>query len=94
MTENVTWHPGAVSRGQRQSVTGGRGLTVWLTGLSGSGKSTVAAKVEAALVSSGRASYTLDGDNVIHIAFGVADAGTNVGENSALLLDNVRADVS
>ena len=49
---------------------------------------------ETATFSLGSDFQDVDGDNVIHIAFGVADAGSNVGENSALLLDNVRADVS
>ena len=64
MTHNLTWHPGAVPVADRRQVTGGPGTTVWLTGLSGSGKSTIAARVEQALVASGRAAYRLDGDNV------------------------------
>lgn len=95
MTENVTWHPGAVSRAQRHAVTGGPGMTIWLTGLSGSGKSTVAAKAERALVESGRATYTLDGDNVRHglnadLGFSAADRSENVrrvGEVARLMAD-------
>ena len=59
---NVVWHEGAVRRSDRPS----RGATVWFTGLSGSGKSTVAVEVERALVAAGRAAYLLDGDNVRH----------------------------
>ena len=59
---NVVWHQGAVARSDRPS----RGATVWFTGLSGSGKSTVAVEVERALVAAGRAAYLLDGDNVRH----------------------------
>ena len=61
---NVTWHEGAVSRGERSALLGGTGATLWFTGLSGSGKSTVATAVEEALVASGRAAYRLDGDNL------------------------------
>ncbi len=63
MTErNIVWQAGEVSRSARPS----RGATVWFTGLSGSGKSTVAAAVESALVAAGRPAYLLDGDNLRH----------------------------
>ena len=61
---NVTWHGGHVARLERQHVLGGRGATLWLTGLSGSGKSTLAAAVERHLVNEGRNAYRLDGDNL------------------------------
>jgi len=61
---NVTWHEGAVSRADRAALLGGGGATLWFTGLSGSGKSTVATAVEQALVAGGRAAYRLDGDNL------------------------------
>ena len=61
---DITWHEGAVSRAGRAAVTGGPGATLWLTGLSGSGKSTVATAVEERLVAGGRAAYRLDGDNL------------------------------
>lgn len=61
---NLTWHAGAVPASDRHRVTGGAGATVWLTGLSGSGKSTIAARLEEALIGSGRAAYRLDGDNL------------------------------
>ena len=61
---NITWHEGDVSRDARAGVAGGGGATLWFTGLSGSGKSTVATAVERALVASGRAAYRLDGDNL------------------------------
>ena len=47
-------------------MTGGEGVTLWLTGLSGSGKSTIAVAVEAALIERGRHAYLLDGDNLRH----------------------------
>ena len=61
---NITWHEGAVPRTARADISGGPGVTVWFTGLSGSGKSTVAAATEQAIVTSGRAAYRLDGDNL------------------------------
>ena len=63
---DVRWHDGAVSRDLRAGLTGGVGSVVWLTGLSGSGKSTVAVELERLLVESGRAAYLLDGDNLRH----------------------------
>ncbi len=63
---NVVWHQGDLPRSARSFITGGPGLTVWITGLSGSGKSTIAHAVERLLVESGRAAYVLDGDNVRH----------------------------
>jgi len=70
-------------------------MTVWMTGLSGSGKSTIAAVVEAQLVRSGRAVYSLDGDNVRHglnadLGFSAADRTENirrVGEVARLMAD-------
>ena len=87
----VVWHGSAVSREQRRS----SGATVWLTGLSGSGKSSVAVELERLLVSSGRPAYVLDGDNLRHglnadLGFGEADRAENVrrvGEVAQLLAD-------
>ncbi len=94
-SENVTWHAGEVTRGDRERVTGGEGLTVWLTGLSGSGKSTIAVAVEAALLERGRHAYLLDGDNLRHglngnLGFSAEDRAENVrrvGEVAKLLAD-------
>ncbi len=61
---NITWHEGDVSRAERAGLTGGPGATLWFTGLSGSGKSTVATAVERRLVADGRGAYRLDGDNL------------------------------
>ena len=63
---NITWHEGQVTRKDREKVVGQRGVTLWLTGLSGSGKSTVAVAAEQALIERGRLAYVLDGDNVRH----------------------------
>ena len=80
---DVVWHPGAVDRRMRARATGGPGSTMWLTGLSGSGKSTIAHAAEERLVASGRAAYVLDGDNVRHglngdLGFSPADRTENV----------------
>ncbi len=61
---NITWHEGAVSRQERQSLLGQKGVTVWMTGLSGSGKSTIGSIVEQMLLHAGKNAYRLDGDNV------------------------------
>lgn len=95
MTENVVWHPGHLSREARTTSLGHAGATVWFTGLSGSGKSTVAVEVERLLVGAGRPAYVLDGDNLRHglnadLGFSDADRAENVrrvGEVARLLAD-------
>jgi bifunctional enzyme CysN/CysC len=91
VTDNVVWHRGAVDRVDRPSA----GATVWFTGLSGSGKSTVAAELERARVAAGRPAYLLDGDNLRHglnadLGFSAADRSENirrVGEVARLFAD-------
>ena len=61
---NVTWHEGEVSREHRYLILRQKGVTIWFTGLSGSGKSTIAVALEQALFNLGKLSYRLDGDNV------------------------------
>ncbi len=61
---NVTWQEGEVSREDRFTILRQRGATIWFTGLSGSGKSTIAVALEQALYNIGKLSYRLDGDNV------------------------------
>ncbi len=61
---NVTFHKGKVTCMERFAVLGQRGLVIWLTGLSASGKSTIAAEVEKQLINMGRPVYCLDGDNI------------------------------
>ncbi len=83
VSENTVWHPSAVDRASRARATGGAGATVWLTGLSGSGKSTVAVELERQLVAGGRAAYLLDGDNLRQglngdLGFSAADRDENV----------------
>lgn len=61
---NVTWHDGDVTREDRYEILRQKGATIWFTGLSGSGKSTIAVALESALFNLGKLSYRLDGDNV------------------------------
>ena len=61
---NVTWHDGEVSRADRNRLLKQKGATIWFTGLSGSGKSTVAVALEKVLFERGHLSYRLDGDNI------------------------------
>jgi adenylylsulfate kinase len=61
---NVTWHDGEVSRENRYQLLRQKGATIWFTGLSGSGKSTIAVALETALFYNSKMSYRLDGDNV------------------------------
>ncbi|OAQ98930.1 hypothetical protein LLEC1_01096 [Akanthomyces lecanii] len=63
MATNITWHP-SLSRAERAELRGQRGITLWLTGLSASGKSTVATALEQHLLHLGITAYRLDGDNV------------------------------
>ena len=63
---NIVWHPGAVTRDDREKMNGHKACTVWLTGLSGSGKSTIAVDVEKRLWERGVRAYILDGDNIRH----------------------------
>jgi len=92
---NVVWQRGQITREQRWAALGQPGATVWLTGLPASGKSTIAAEVEARLLAQGRSAYVLDGDNLRHglngdLGFTAADRAENVrrtAEVSALLAD-------
>lgn len=62
--ENLVWHEGSVNRQRREAINRHRGLTIWFTGLSGSGKSTVSVALEERLTNMGCRTYRLDGDNV------------------------------
>jgi adenylylsulfate kinase len=61
---HITWHEGTVTRAERARHLKQKGATLWFTGLSGSGKSTIAVALEQVLVGMGHAAYVLDGDNV------------------------------
>jgi adenylylsulfate kinase len=92
---NITWHEGHVTREERSAMLKQKGATLWFTGLSGSGKSTVAFTLEHALVQSGVLAYVLDGDNIRHglnrnLGFSAADREENIrriGEVAKLFAD-------
>jgi adenylylsulfate kinase len=80
---NVTWHSGSVTRADRHKILRQEGATIWFTGLSGSGKSTIAVALENALHQQGKLSYRLDGDNVRlginkNLGFSEADRTENI----------------
>ena len=92
---NILWHDGEITRDDRAKALGHRGCTLWLTGLSGSGKSTIGVALEKALVMQGVLAYRLDGDNVRHglcanLGFSADDREENirrVGEVAKLFAD-------
>jgi adenylylsulfate kinase len=92
---NIVWHQGAVTRADREKLNGHRGCTVWLTGLSGSGKSTIAVELEKHLWTRGVRAYILDGDNIRHglnknLGFSPEDRTENIrriGEVAKLFTD-------
>lgn len=92
---NITWHEGSVSRQERHKNLGQKGATVWFTGLSGSGKSTIAVALEQVLMQRGKHAYCLDGDNVRHglnknLGFSAEDRAENIrriGEVAKLFAD-------
>lgn len=92
---NVTWHEGEISRSDRYRILGQKGATLWFTGLSGSGKSTVAVAVEKYLNEQGRLAFRLDGDNVRlginkNLGFSAEDRKENIrriGEVAKLFVD-------
>ena len=80
---NIVWHQGKVTRAKREHLSGHRGFTVWFTGLSAAGKSTLAVAMEEALYRHGCHAYVLDGDNVRHglnknLAFSPEDRTENI----------------
>jgi bifunctional enzyme CysN/CysC len=84
VAENITFHPSKLSREERWGALGTGGATIWMTGLSGSGKSTIATAVEHTLVSGGRFAYMLDGDNLRH------GLNANLGFSEEDRTENVR----
>src|SRR5688500_6986194 len=92
---NVHWHEGEVTRADRERVLGQQGATLWFTGLSGSGKSTVAVALEKYLNEQGRLAFRLDGDNVRlginkNLGFTAEDRKENIrriGEVAKLFVD-------
>ena len=92
---NIFWSRGKVTSGQRESRNGHCGCVIWLTGLSGSGKSTIAVELEHELFNLGRHTYILDGDNIRHglcsdLGFSPEDRTENIrriGEAARLFAD-------
>jgi len=92
---NITWHEGHVSREEREKLLKQKGALIWFTGLSGSGKSTIAYTLEHALVQRGHLCYVLDGDNIRHglnknLGFSAEDRTENIrriGEVGKLFVD-------
>ncbi|MCA0991302.1 adenylyl-sulfate kinase [Alkalihalobacillus hwajinpoensis] len=93
--KHITWHEGRVTKPDREKRKGHKGVVLWFTGLSGSGKSTIAVELENVLHASGVHTYRLDGDNVRHglnrdLGFSDEDRVENIrriGEVSRLFVD-------
>jgi len=93
---NVHWHDGEISRADRNRLMKQKGATLWFTGLSGSGKSTVAVALEEALFERGHLCYRLDGDNIRlginkNLGFSAEDRTENIrriGEIAKLFVDS------
>lgn len=82
-TENLTWHDTFVTRGYRETTLKQRSKLLWFTGLSGSGKSTVANVLEIKLNHLGKSTYLLDGDNIrlginSDLGFSIEDRSENI----------------
>jgi len=93
--KNITWHGGSVTQEDREHLLRQKGCVLWFTGLSGSGKSTIARALEEELVKRGHPAYVLDGDNVRHglnsdLGFSPESREENIrriGEVAALFAD-------
>lgn len=94
-SENIFWHEGDIGKGDRERQGGHRGACLWFTGLSGSGKSTIAQEVQNVLFEKGVKTYVLDGDNIRHglnsdLGFSPEDRNENIrriGEVAKLFAD-------
>jgi adenylylsulfate kinase len=92
---NITWHAGTVTREERQETLQQKGCTLWMTGLSASGKSTIAVALEQVLQQRGHCAYRLDGDNIRmglnkNLGFSAEDRAENIrriGEVAKLFAD-------
>ena len=93
--KNISWHEGEIDKAAREKNLGQKGMVIWFTGLSGSGKSTIAVEVEKELFKKGFAVYRLDGDNIRFglnndLGFSAEDRTENIrriGEVAALFAD-------
>ncbi|MBI5328415.1 MAG: adenylyl-sulfate kinase [Deltaproteobacteria bacterium] len=92
---NIKWHHGKITKQDRINLMKQKGVTIWLTGLSGSGKSTIAVELEHALLENRHQAYILDGDNIRHglnknLGFSPEDRSENIrriGEVAKLFTD-------
>lgn len=92
---NIKWHHGKITKEDRTKLLNQKGVTIWLTGLSGSGKSTIAVELEHALIENKQQAYILDGDNIRHglnknLGFSPEDRTENIrriGEVAKLFTD-------
>jgi len=92
---NIKWHHGKITKEDRVKLLNQKGVTIWLTGLSGSGKSTIAVELEHALIENRHQAYILDGDNIRHglnknLGFSPDDRTENIrriGEVAKLFTD-------
>ena len=92
---NITWHQSEIDQAAREELLKQKGCVIWFTGLSGSGKSTIANRVAVRLHQSGRITYVLDGDNIRHglnknLGFSPEDRQENIrriGEVAKLFAD-------
>lgn len=95
-TENIVWHETAVTKRERRNKNGHQSFILWFTGLSASGKSSVANALSHSLFEQGKQVYVLDGDNVRHglnhdLGFKEEDRKENIrriGEVSKLFIDS------
>lgn len=93
---NIHWHQGNLSREDRWKSLSAKGCTLWFTGLSASGKSTIASALEQTLINAGINSYRLDGDNIRfglnkNLGFSAEDRAENIrriGEVAKLFADS------
>ncbi len=92
---NIKWHQGKITKKDRVKLLNQKGVTIWLTGLSGSGKSTIAVELEHALIENKHQAFILDGDNIRHglnknLNFSPEDRTENIrriGEVASLFTD-------
>jgi adenylylsulfate kinase len=95
VSSNLTFHSGTISRAHRESLLHQKGVTLWFTGLSASGKSTIACLLEELLIQRNKHAYRLDGDNIRmglnhNLGFSAEDRAENIrriGEVAKLFVD-------
>jgi adenylylsulfate kinase len=84
MNKNIVWHNTQITKKERRVLTNQKPCILWFTGLSGSGKSTIANALEEVLYSNGNFTYLLDGDNVRH------GLNSDLGFDDASRIENIR----